>query len=153
MFTIPHSSITELHSYSEIFSEISTLVNLHYKHQSKEEAKAVCIAHGSQQHRAINMRTDEQDGINPNQQSTEELHDPSQHELAKKINEVIKASSQQEVGVATGLSRRTRWIATDKLTAGPSVLINAGANTTGNVANAQAAAQKAAQAVSQLLLQ
>jgi hypothetical protein len=139
-----------LHPYSEIFSEISTLVDIRFKHQSKEEAKAVRVARGSngQRRRAINMHTDERDGITPSQ---EELHDPSRRELAKKINEVIKASSLQEVGVTTGLSRRTRWITTDKLTAGSSVSTtgSAGANATGNVANAQAAARKAAQSVSQ----
>jgi hypothetical protein len=138
----------ELHPYSEIFSEISTLVDICYRHQSKEEAKAICVAHGSQWCRAINMHTDEQGSINPN---PEELHDPSQCELAKKINEVIKASSLQDIGLTMGLSHRMTWITTDKLTAGSSVstMGSAGANMTGNVANAQAAAQKAAQSVSQ----
>jgi hypothetical protein len=136
--------------YSEVFSEISTLIDVRYKHQSKEEAKAVRVAHGSQRHRANNICIDEQEGtININQQSTEELHNPSQRELAKKINEVIKASLLQEVGVTTGLSRRTRWVTADNLAPGSSVPTSGGANTTGNVANAQAAARKAAQAVSQ----
>jgi hypothetical protein len=82
-----------LHSYSEVFSEITTLIDVHYKHQSKEEAKAVCIPHGSQQHdRANNICINEQEGINTNQQPKEELHNPSQHDLARKINELIKAS-------------------------------------------------------------
>jgi len=79
--------------------------------------------------------------------TSEELHGPSRRQLAKKINEIIKVHSQQEVGVTTGLGCRTRWTNMESV----SVVAPEGipiSKVTGNAANAQATSQNSAQNVS-----
>jgi hypothetical protein len=79
--------------------------------------------------------------------STAALQDSERRHLAKKINDIIKASGTQPKGESTGLNRRTRWT-TDKIAAGSSIPATSTIVQAGNVANAQAAARKSAQVVS-----
>ena len=71
-------------------------------------------------------------------------------QLAKKINEVIKARLVQMEGASAGSNRRTRWT-TEKIAAGSSGALASHAGdavVSGNVANAQAAARRSANDVS-----
>ena len=119
---------------SEPFSDLSALINVRYRHQSEEEASSVRVARA---------QTGSQVQHEPHRPPASSSQDSERHQLAKKINSIIKASTVS-VGESTGLNRRARWnMPMGKLAAG-----STGADAaTGNTANAQATARKSAQAV------
>lgn len=131
---------TRMSSDLETFSDLSALVGIRYRHQSEEEASAVRVAR---------VQTGgEHEG--PNAQPHRPAAEASERrQLAKEINDIIKASTAgSSAGESTGLNRRARWN-TEKAAAG-STLPSGVAAVPGNTANAQATARKSAQAVSLL---
>lgn len=125
---------------SETLSDLSALISIRYRHQSEEEASAV---------RVSRAQTGSQVQHEPHRPPASSSQDSKRRQLAKKINNIIKASAAVSVGESTGLNRRARWnMPMGKLAAGST---GADAAATGNTANAQAAARKAAQAVRFLL--
>lgn len=140
-----------------MFNELSSLIPIRLRHESKEEACAVRVA------RTRNTQADDGD-LNSASDKSEYHHipkaiaaasqDSERWQLLKKINEIIKVtgnSAESAQGKSTGLNRRNRWT-TDKVAAGSSIHATCDNTTSGNVANAQAAAQKSAQMVSSLVL-
>jgi hypothetical protein len=140
---------------SEMYSDISGLINIRYGHQSEEEASAVRVARahsGSQQDKGGNSSSNssqsdlEHEGLQDQPRPMAAAQDTERRQLAKKINDIIKASAAASAGESTGLNRRARWN-TDKLAAGSTLPAGGAITATGNTANAQATARKAAQAV------
>jgi hypothetical protein len=145
----------------ETLSDLSGLISIRYKHQSEEEASAVRVARAHtvlSQPIAGNSPPSqsgaEQDGVQlegqPN--SATAAQDPERRQLARKINSIIKASTEVPAGQSTGLNRRARWT-TDKVAAGSTLPAGGIVTATGNSANAQATARKAAKDVGVSLLQ
>ncbi|KAH9015478.1 hypothetical protein EDB84DRAFT_1679909 [Lactarius hengduanensis] len=136
---------------SETFSELSTLIRVRFRHQSEEEASSVRIARAGNTQRKTTDAGLDHDGSEtatyPHKPNATTSQDSERRQLAKKINEVIKAGSVQTE--SAGLNRRNRWT-TEKLaagSAGPSTRASGGSDmavVSGNVANAQAAARKSA---------
>ena len=146
---------TETSPVSELYSDLSGLINIRYGHQSEEEASAVRVARahsGSQQDNGGNSSSNssqsdlEQEGLQDQPRPMAAAQDTERRQLAKKINDIIKASVAASAGESTGLNRRARWN-TDKLAAGSTLPAGGAITATGNTANAQATARKAAQAV------
>lgn len=146
---------TETSLVSEIYSDLSGLINIRYGHQSEEEASAVRVARarsGSQHDKGGNSSSNlsqsdlEQEGLQDQPRPMAVAQDTERRQLAKKINDIIKASTAASAGESTGLNRRARWN-TDKLAAGSTLPAGGAITATGNTANAQATARKAAQAV------
>ncbi|KAI0301414.1 hypothetical protein BC826DRAFT_1102007 [Russula brevipes] len=107
-------------SSPDLFSDLSSLIDTRFKHQSNEEARAL---------------------------TTAASQDSERRQLAIKISAIIRATNALPVGQTTGLNRRTRWSTTDKDSASLSTPVDSGATVTGNARNAQAASQKSAQIV------
>lgn len=140
----------------ESLSDVSTLIDIRYNHQSEEEAKSVRVAWA---HTGRNQEGEDGSNDGNADQDSGQVHlhtsrpsattpqDSERRQLAKKINEIIKASAEVPVGGSTGSNRRARW-KTDKVSAGSTLPENQEEVATGNSANAQLAARNVAQAVS-----
>ena len=142
---------------SEIFSDLSALISVCYRHQSEEEANAVRIARAQTTTATYQGKAGGEPHIDSEQEGVQVQHEPhrpqaasqdsERRQLAKKINCIIKASMEDSAaGNSTGLNRRARWNM-EKLAAGSTLAAGETVTVTGNSANSQAAAQKAAQAV------
>ena len=135
---------------SETFSDLAALINVHYRNQSEEEASAVRVAQAQTGSHQDNQHQVEYEPHRPPAAS----QDSERRQLAKKINDIIKANTgnmeTSGAGKSTGLNRRARWNM-EKLAAGSIILPVGGAVTatapTGNTANSQAVARKVAQGV------
>jgi hypothetical protein len=145
------NTLTNATADSETLSDLSALISIRYRHQSEEEASAVHIARAhSGNHPANEGNNDPEQGVQPHTPTVAMSEDSERRQLAKKINDIIKASMaapSASSGESTGLNRRVRWNA-DKLAAGSTLPAGGTATATGNTANAQATARKAAQTVS-----
>ena len=159
MRTIPDCSGSALDSPSGsgTFNELSLLIPIRLRNESEEEACTVRVA------RTRNTQVDDRD-LNSASDKSEYHHNPKavaaasrdseRWQLLKKINQIIKvtgSSAESAQGKSTGLNRRNRWT-TDKVAAGSSIHATCDNTTSGNVANAQAAARKSAQIVCNLVL-
>ncbi|KAN0127724.1 hypothetical protein V8E53_014444 [Lactarius tabidus] len=138
-------SILDPTSGTGTINELSSLISIRLRHQSEEEASAVRVActRSSQDDESVSFTH------HPHNPKALASHNSEQWQLFKKINEVIKASGNSAgstQGESTGLNRRNRWT-TEKVAAGSSVYATSGCTTSGNVANAQAAARKSAQSI------
>ena len=142
---------------SEIFSDLSALISIRYRHQSEEEASAVRIARVQTATATYQGKAGSQPHIDSEQEGVQVQHDPhrplaasqdsERRQLAKKINCIIKATMEDSAaGNSTGLNRRARWNM-EKLAAGSTLPAGGVVTATGNTANSQAASRKAAQAV------
>ena len=140
----------------DTFSELSTLIRVHLRHQSEEEASSVRIAcAGNTQAKMAasgpgldHDHSESETATYPVKPCATTSQDSEQRQLSRKIHEVIKAGSVQMEGASAGLNCRNRWTTAEKVAAGSS-----GGDTglSGNVTNAQAAAQKSANSVSSFL--
>jgi hypothetical protein len=135
---------------AEVFSDLAVLIDIRHKHQCEEEAKAVRVARA---HGKSNDDSSEQDSEGVRSQrmpAAAALQDSERRQLAKKINDIIKASMAVPTvcGESTGLNHHVRWNV-DKVAAGSTLPVDSegAVKATGNKANAQATARKAAQSV------
>jgi hypothetical protein len=149
---IRSDKLTNTSPDSEVFSDLSALISIRYRHQSEEEARAVRVARERCPARAGNTARSaglEQDGhIGPHRPNAAAPEDSERRQLAKRIHEIIKANTAVPAAASTaGLNRRTRWTTADKVAAGSTLPLNGVVAAAGNTANAQATARKAAQAV------
>lgn len=141
---------------SEAFHELSSLVPIRFRHQSEEEACSVRVAHTkTARTKASDPASDDSEfTLDPHNPKATTSRDSERWKLLKKIHETIKVSgspTEPAQGESTGLNRRNRWT-TDKVAAGSSIYATSGYTTSGNVANAQAAARRSAQTVSTCLV-
>ncbi|KAH9016983.1 hypothetical protein EDB85DRAFT_2155512 [Lactarius pseudohatsudake] len=74
--------------------------------------------------------------------------DSERQQLSRKINEIVRASSELAQTGSTGLNRRNRWT-TERAAAG-SFLAGSNSMASGNTANAQAAARRSANSIVKL---
>jgi hypothetical protein len=129
----------------EAITDLSGLINIRYRHQSEEEARAVHVARAQTSLGGDFPHSDLNEGVHPHRLTAAASQDTKRQQLAKKINSIVKASAA--VSESTGLNRRARW-KTDKVAAGSTLPVGETVTALGNTANAQATARKAAQAVS-----
>jgi hypothetical protein len=130
-----------------MLSDLTTLIDIRYKHQSKEEANAVRIA------RTPTDAPPHQDsGLEQGGAAAAASDSSQRRQLIKKINDIIKASATSSASENAGSNRRTRWNmpGSSKAASGSTLPVDRPAVPTGNSANAQAAARKVAQVVSLL---
>ncbi|KAF8470529.1 hypothetical protein DFH94DRAFT_685147 [Russula ochroleuca] len=117
------------------------------EHQSEEEASAVRIAQArTGNNPAKEGNDDSEQGAQPHTPTAATSQDSERRQLAKKINDIIKASMAVPSGGSTGLNCHARWN-TDKLAAGSTLPADGTVTTTGNTANVQATTRKAAQSI------
>ena len=143
---------------SETFNELSSLIPIRFRHQSEEEASAVRVARTRSTHVLKTSDVDSSDesksAVHCHNHKAVASHDSERWKLLKKIHEVVKVTgslAESAQGESTGLNRRNRWTTgTEKVAAGSSIYDH---TTSGNVANAQAAARRSAQSVSILVVQ
>lgn len=122
------SSVTE--------TDLSQLVAMRSANQSRESAESVRNPKGKKE-----VANSDETSIENQENSLKKMKKPSERQmLAQKICEILHVDSER--GTSTGLNRKTRW---QKAAAGS---ISANDRTTGNAANAQAAARTGASAVS-----
>ena len=142
---------------SEMFSNLTALINVRYRHQSEEEASAVRIARAQTGSYQPRYKADNQSHCDQEQEGIQAQCDPhrpaaaspdsKRRHLAKKINSIIKANMEASgASESMGLNRHARWN-TEKRAAGSTIPAGEAVTATGNAANSQAAARKTAQAV------
>ena len=136
---------------SETFSNLAALINVRYRHQSEEEARAVRVARvqTGPQGKADNQSPEQEEiqaQCNPHRPAAASS-DSERRNLAMKINSIIKAKMEAlGTGESTGKNRCSRWN-TEKRAARSTLPVGEAVAATVNTANSQAAARKTAQAV------
>jgi hypothetical protein len=140
-------------SGSGMFNELSSLIPIRLRHQSEEEASAVRVAHtrNTQANAGdLNSAGDKSEAPYPHNPKAAASQDSERWQLLKKINEIVGNSAESAQGESMGLNR-CNWWTTEKVAAGSSIHATSSHTTSGNIANAQAAACKSAQIVSSLV--
>jgi len=109
--TFIRSDVTEMLTQSkaarlETLSDLSSLIGIHYAHQSDEEAKSVCITWARNEGDPHHDSEQEGSQVHAHRPQADPAHDSQRRHLAREINKIINASTAASPGKSTGLNHR-----------------------------------------------